>query len=115
MKKDTGRMPHDQRRGETAVDVPIACSLTAGERSERGRRITELAAGSLRSRHPLPDGVRLVFAPDPGTEREVRALVDDETQCCPFLGFRLSRTQEALVLEVTGSQEARSTMDELFS
>ncbi len=97
------------------VDVPIACTLTARELSERGRRITELAAGSLRSRQALSDGVRLVFAADPGTEREVRALVADETQCCPFLGFRLSRTAEALVLEVTGPQEAQPLMDELFS
>jgi hypothetical protein len=106
------------------MDDPIACSLTVAERSERSERseraererwIAELGARWLRFREPLPDGVRLVFALDPVPEREVRALVAAEAQCCPFLGFRLGQAGDALVLEVTGPKEAQPIIDELFA
>ena len=97
------------------MNVPIACTLNLARRSERERRIAELSARSLRSREPVADGVRLVFAPDPVTEHEVRALVADEAQCCQFLRFRLNRMSNALVLEVTAPEEAQAMLADLFS
>jgi hypothetical protein len=94
------------------VEVPIACALTVPERSERERRIADLAGRSLRSREATPDGVRLTFAADARTEHEVRAVVADEAKCCPFLQFRLSRTGEALVVEVTAPDQALPVLEE---
>jgi hypothetical protein len=97
------------------MDVPIACTLTVPELSERRRRVAELADRSLMLREPLPEGVRLFFAADRATEREVRAVVAAEARCCSFLRLRLRRTGKALVLDVTGPQQARPIIDELFT
>jgi hypothetical protein len=97
------------------MDVAIACTLTVPELSERQRRVAELAARSLVLREPLPDGARLFFAADPATEREVRAVVAAEARCCSFLRFGLRRTGKALVLDVTGPEQARPVIDELFA
>lgn len=96
------------------MDAPIACTLTVPELSERRRRVAALAARSLVSREPLPDGVRLSFAADPATERELRAVAAAEARCCSFLRWGLRRTGTVLVLDVTGSQQARPIIDELF-
>ena len=97
------------------MDQPIACTLTADAFRDRTAELAELAGRVLLDRAPIRGGQRLTFAGDPATERDVRALVDAERSCCMFLEFDLRRRDDRLVLDVTGPDDARQLIAELFA
>jgi hypothetical protein len=97
------------------MDQPIACTLTPGRYEDRTGQLAALAARALRSREQTPDGERLVFADSPETERELRAAVAAESSCCAFLRMDLRRTDEGLVLDIAGPQDAGPIIAELFA
>jgi hypothetical protein len=94
---------------------PIACTLTPGGYAARTGELAALAARALRARHPTADGERLVFDDTPETERQLRAVIAAEASCCAFLSMDLTRTGEALVLDIAGPEEARPIIAELFA
>ena len=97
-------------------DGPIACTLTPGEiRSGRTDLLPGLADLAVR-RAPLPNGVRLVFAPSAATLRRIGEVVAREKRCCGFLDFRV-RTggiPGAIRLDVTGPEGTREFLRDLF-
>jgi hypothetical protein len=97
------------------MDQPIACSLSPTDRAVRKDDLGALARRALRSREPLPDGARLTFAAHGDTERELRAVVAAEAECCPFLSFDLDRDGDLLRLDVTGPNDAQPIIAELFA
>ena len=97
------------------MEQPIACTLTPGEYQDRTGELAELAARALRSREQTADGERLVFADGPDTERELRAVITAESSCCAFLRMDLQRTDDGLVLDIIGPQDARPVIAELFA
>lgn len=96
---------HDQWR-----DIPIACTLTPTEASERITRWREATAGAVR--HPIEDGLRLTLP----AERAVTltALAAAEQQCCPFFDFRLHLDGPAVHLEVRAPAHAATLVNHLF-
>ena len=95
------------------ITTPIACTLTAGEYDDR----TGDPPRSPRARcGPGADGggERLTFADTPGSSvtcarRRRRAC------CCAFLRMDLQRTDDGLVLDITGPQDARALIAELLA
>ena len=69
----------------------------------------------MRSREPLSDGERLVFAPGADTERRLRDAVVAEALCCSFLRMKLRSQDDALVLDITGPGDAKPIIAELFA
>jgi hypothetical protein len=69
----------------------------------------------LRSREQTADGERLVFADDPETEHELRAVIAAEASCCAFLRMDLTRAGDGLVLDIAGPRDARPIIRELFA
>jgi hypothetical protein len=51
----------------------------------------------------------------PEIEQRTRALVAAESACCAFLDFDLARENDALVLEITGSADARPVIEMFFA
>lgn len=94
---------------------PIACTLSAAGYARRRAELSALAARALRSREATPDGERLVFAADAGTERDLRAAVAAEAECCGFLRMELRRGDDGLVLDIAGPRDARPVIAELFA
>jgi len=94
---------------------PVACTLSPAARAVRGYDLAALAARALCSREPTPDGERLVFTDDPGTERALRAVIAAESACCAFLRMDLHRGAGGLVLEIAGPPDARPIIAELFA
>jgi len=45
---------------------------------------------------------------------QVRSLVELERQCCPFLTFNIIDREPVIRLEVTGSPEAISLIEDFF-
>jgi hypothetical protein len=78
-------------------EVPIACSLTAGEMVERRAAWEELVAECVVSVADVPDGVRVSFRPGEDVEACVRELVALEEACCPFFSFSFSGSGELVV------------------
>src|ERR1700754_1521240 len=97
------------------MEPKIACTLTPGEYQARTGELAALADRALRSREYTPDGERLTFTDSPDTERELRAVIAAESSCCTFLRLDLERTENGLVLDVAGPQDARPVIAELFA
>ena len=97
------------------MDTPIACSLSAAAYAQRRAQTAVLVRGALRDRHPIPGGERLRFHAGDGVERRLREVVAAEAACCPFLTVELRRDGDALRLDVTGPDEARPIVAELFA
>jgi len=89
------------------MSEPRACALPVAVLADRRRLNAELAARALHARELVPGGIRLRFPADAETERELRALVAAEAECCPFLELALGACGGALTLDVTGPVEAR--------
>ncbi len=97
------------------MDQPIACVLRPAEFRGRIDELSALAARALRSREPTADGERLIFTDSEGTERALRAAIAAESRCCAFLRMDLRRSGDSLVLEITGPDDARPVIAELFA
>jgi hypothetical protein len=97
------------------MDQPITCTLSAREYRGRTDELAALAARALRSRERTAGGERLTFADTPEIEAELRVAIAAEASCCAFLHMDLQRRREGLVLEITGAQDARPVIAELFA
>ena len=97
------------------MEQPIACTLRPGEYQDRTGELAALAAQALCSRTQTADGERLIFTDDADIERELRAVIAAEASCCAFLRMELERTEEGLVLDIAGPQDARPVIAELFA
>jgi MerR family transcriptional regulator, copper efflux regulator len=84
-------------------DTPIACSLSAGELSDRLAEARALGRSSLVSRGE--DGA-LRFRGDPDTRARLEAIVAAESRCCPFLSFDLREEAGSLVLRIDAPEAA---------
>lgn len=91
--------------------LPIACSLTGTDHTTRLAAWHAALAGTVPRR--LDDAT--VGTPIPHDRiASIAALVADETQCCPFLTFRITVTADGARLDATAPAEARALLDDLF-
>jgi hypothetical protein len=97
------------------TEQPIACTLTADRVPGRLALIDSLTTDALIDRRPIPGGVRSRFREAPGVERRVRELVELESRCCAFLRFAVARDERAIVLDITGSDDAQPVIEQFFA
>lgn len=96
-----------------ANDIPIACSLGAGELQQRLAAIAEVGASSLLSRAMHDESHLLRFRPDPGTRRQLEGIIAAEADCCAFLNLSLHEDEGALVMSITAPKDAQALADGL--
>jgi hypothetical protein len=94
--------------------IPVACSLAAGEQRDRREAWEELAGKALRGRRATSRGVRLVYADEEGVEAELRELARLEARCCGFAEWRVSRSDDSLVLVVESAGEGVKAVHAMF-
>jgi hypothetical protein len=93
------------------VEVPIACTLSAGAMKMRLGEFEELFAEALEDWERMPLVLRLELR---GTaEDRARALFAAEAECCAFLSFDVAGGQEGLVVTVAAPPEAGAALDGL--
>jgi MerR family copper efflux transcriptional regulator len=92
--------------------TPIACTLGAGDMSER-LGDWEAALATVVARTPLEGGVRLVFGPD-APIRDLARLVVAEQACCTFFAFAITVDQRGVALEVTSPPDGAEILDSAF-
>src|SRR4051812_34101646 len=97
------------------MDQPIACTLSAADYRTRRATIGQIANDSLRARERIEAGARFTFSACASTEAALRDLIAAERECCPFLRMELVRDGDALILDVTGADEAQPVIAQLMA
>ena len=92
--------------------MTMLCTLTPAQYTKRTDELAALAARALQSRERTVTGERLRFTDTPEIERELRAAIAAEAECCAFLRLDLRRDDDGLVLDISGPEDARA---ELFA
>jgi DNA-binding transcriptional MerR regulator len=100
--------------GTLAEPVPVACTLDAGEASQRVTAWGDICAGA-RSREARDDGLRLRFPPDPLLAGRLAELAAREQACCPFFTFILRLDNDGLTLDVSAPVAAAGLLSDVFS
>jgi hypothetical protein len=92
--------------------IPVACTLTPIGLADQAGRWQRLIARAGTGRTETAAGLRLSFRPD--AEDELRGLVAVETECCQWATWRVERTAEAVVLDVSSSAEGAAALRGMF-
>ena len=92
--------------------VPLACTLSSGDLALRLESIAALGRRALRNSHQ--DGRTLHLTYDRTVQDELRALVDQERQCCAFLRFELTDSNDSVQLDITAPAEAGESASTLY-
>lgn len=96
-----------------APEVPIACTLGAGDFKARVAWIADLNAQALRDSRRDDLTLHLVYAP--GALARVRQMVEQEQACCAFLAFDLREDSGAVHLTITAPERTRETAEAVFA
>jgi hypothetical protein len=106
-------VPLIAKTNATARDeIPIACTLGAGEMSTRLDEWNALLENVV-ARHGITDGLRLEFRSD--TEvTEIARLAAAEQTCCQFFDFTLAINARGIALEVHAPPDGQPVLTGLF-
>ena len=94
-----------------ATELPLACSLDAGDLNERARQLAEVGRRGLFTSEV--SGNRAVLHWDAAVRDDVRAVMAAEAQCCPFLDMRLVDGEGSVELVVEAPAGAESVLADL--
>jgi hypothetical protein len=92
-------------------ELPVVCSLGAGDLEARLAEIGAVGAESL-IEHRREGAVHLLrFRADAGTHERLEGIVAAEAECCAFLDLKLKAGCCELVLSVAAPEAGRLTAD----
>jgi MerR family copper efflux transcriptional regulator len=90
---------------------PVACSLTGAARADRAAWLAALRGQVIAVERHTTGLVARFPAP---LAPQLRALADAEAQCCPFLRFEVTTSQDTSELRVEGPPDAQPVIDEFL-
>ena len=96
------------------TELPIACTLHAGELGEQERRWAELMQRAGTRRVATPDGVELRFAHDATAERELQQLVATERRCCAWADWEIGADAHELVMQARARADGARVLQSMF-
>jgi hypothetical protein len=100
----------------TELSEPIACTLTRTDFKTQRERWLNLGRNFGLSREETDDGLRLVFTDRPAVERELRALVAVENDCCSWAAWSVEHDADGALVVVARSQgEGIATLHAMFA
>jgi len=94
-----------------AQDLPIVCSLNAGDFEQRLASIAEIGAESLIEHRREGAAHLLRFRPDARTRERLERIVVAEAECCAFLDLELADGCCHLSLKVAAPEAGQATAD----
>jgi len=95
--------------------APVACTLTSADLAAQGQRWERLAAHAMTERTETVDGLRMSFRPEPGAEKELRALVAVENECCRWADWTVEADDGQIVLAVRASGDGVTALHGMFA
>lgn len=100
---------------DDSSDLTIACLLRPAELGDRRAVWQGPTDHALRELRPVPQGVRLVYAASEEVEGQLRELVRLKAHCCYFADWRVCRSGEELILDVTSPGDGAAAVRGLFN
>ena len=94
-------------------ELPIACSLDAGDLHQRMADIAALGRDALMGTVTGMSQAQLRFAPRRGIHERVAAIVAAEARCCAFLSMTVAEEPDAIVLSIDAPADAGRVLAEL--
>ena len=88
-----------------STEIPIACSLNAGELTHRFAEISNLGREALLDAEPTELGATLRFTPEPGVQARLARIVAAESECCE---------SDAVVLTIAAPEGAEPVVRDLL-
>jgi hypothetical protein len=92
-------------------DLPVVCSLGAGDLAQRLSAIAEIGAESLIDRRANEGRHLLRFRSDPKTQRRLEDVIAAEAECCAFLDLSLEEDGDDLILSIAAPEAGQATAD----
>jgi hypothetical protein len=96
-------------------ELPIACSLSAGDLSTRLREMAELGRAALvdvRRDHSRAE-LRFAAGAGAGVRDRVQGIVAAESRCCAFLAMTVTDEPDTVVLTIEAPDDAAVVLAEL--
>ena len=97
-----------------AVDVPIACSLTADDAVARVAEWREFLAQSVVSARRDDGGLHLLLGPSDDVLVAAADLAAREKACCPFFSMSIQIEPAARTLTLDAPPDAAGVLDEFM-
>jgi hypothetical protein len=90
-------------------DIPIACTLSAAEVSDRARTVLAALRAHARGITELPDGYAIELTPSDEAIAAATQVIQLERRCCRFLRFTLTvePAEGGVTLALTGAPGVR--------
>lgn len=96
-------------------EIPVACSLDAGELPQRLAGFAAIGRTSLVKWETVQGRAELRFSAGEDTRRRLAAIVAAEAQCCSFLDMQLHDEPEAIRLTIVAPEGAQQVLDDLVA
>jgi hypothetical protein len=96
-------------------DLPIACSLSAGDLNDRLAEIADLGRDALLEADLVGFRADLRFARAPGIAQRLARIVVAESECCAFLTISVREDDDGLVLTIVAPEGAELVLEELVT
>ena len=90
-------------------EIPIACSLSTSDLTDREAAWHRLLATSLLAQERVRGGLRLTVSAD--AVQELHALVELERNCCPWITF----ATDAASVTMTAAGEGEDVLVQMFT
>lgn len=106
----------DAARATGQEDAPaIACQLGEDETGTQAKRWIRLGRDAGLERIETEGGLRIRFRDEPTVEKELRALIAVERNCCSWAHWEILRADGDLVLKVSSTPEGAAALHTMFS
>ena len=92
-------------------DVPVACTLTPDAGREQVQRWRSFDREHALRREESPTALTVHYARTPDSVETLHRLVDAESTCCSFVGWRIEDDGTDLRLVVTGSPDQLAALN----
>ena len=96
-----------------STQLPIACSLSAGELTDRLAQMAELGRDALLDTEMAERGATLRFAAGRGIRQRLTEIVAAESECCAFLTMAIRDEPHALALTITAPEGGEPSLLDL--
>jgi hypothetical protein len=96
-------------------DVPvIACGLNGEDKGAHEQRWLRLGREAGLGRAETEDGLLLRFRDEPAVERELRAVVAVESECCAWARWEVRRADGELIMRVSSTPTGAVALHAMF-
>lgn len=97
------------------LSEPAACTLTQTDLRTQRERWLALGERFGLARVETADGLRLRFRYGPAVQRELRALVAIESECCSWAAWSVERENNVLVVAARSTGDGVPTLHSMFT